>query len=98
MNSNKSNEKYDLIENFFKIKSDSMSDYFTKMINVWKADTKKNNNFCTSIRSSCSVPAVVAPVPTLEVVTSVQEVAASGLEVDSAAIATPVTQNQYQFQ
>lgn len=42
MNSNKSNEKYDLIEIFFKINSDSMSDYFTKMMNVWKADTKNN--------------------------------------------------------
>lgn len=34
MNSHKSNEKYDLIEKFFKQNAQSMSDYFTQTLTV----------------------------------------------------------------
>lgn len=34
INSNKSNEKYDLVEKFFKLNCQSLSDYFTKIIGI----------------------------------------------------------------
>lgn len=34
INSNKSNEKYDLVEKFFKLNCQSLSDYFTKIISI----------------------------------------------------------------